>query len=219
MEHEEGVEFKKRVEEKNFKISEFSLFAPKSSRALYVDYPELKRFPAFKELTTNDLLFTWYFSCEASPFFHISDNHIRAKKAAEKSLFVGSKLKCSQAEYGNILNLKFSPKLERAISIMEKFKVGPRIRAKMIYEKAFENIEKILDIDASDPSQFLNKDNEVDWAKKKSFVDTISSATKNIPEIIEKLEGNMGISSKYDAEENGDEDDGQSYIDQYHEQN
>lgn len=207
-----------KIDARNFKVSDYSIFAPKSSRALYVDYPELRQYKQLKDLRSHEILFVWYYACESSPFYHISDDFVRAKKSAEKSCYTGNKLSISGPEFQNLINLKFPPKVERAIPIMIKFKVGPRIRAKMLYEKAFDNIQKILDVDASDETQFLNKDSEVDWTKKKAFVDTISSATKNIPELVKQLEDNFSVSSKSDDENDEDGFDGMSLADEFHEQ-
>lgn len=196
----------------------YSMFMPKSSRALYVDYPELKKYDSLKVLTKRQILFAWYYSCEASPYFKISDSLLRAKKSAEESYFVGKKLTCSRAEYNDVLNLNFPPRLAAGVKTMERFKIGPRVRAKMIYEKSFGNIEKILDIDASDEMNFVNKDGEPDQAKKKAYVDTVSSAVKIIPELIDRLEGNLGLTSKEESEEDEQGSDGVSFIDEYHEQ-
>ena len=143
---------------------------------------------------------------------------MRAKSSAQESYFVGKKLTCSRPEYNDVINLNFTPRISAGIKAMERFKIGPRIRAKMIYETSFSNIEKILDIDASNEMNFLNKDGETDQAKKKAYVDTVSSAVKIIPELIDRLEGNLGLTSKEDAEEDEQGSDGVSYIDEFHEQ-
>ena len=218
MMNEADKKLQKKIDDKDFKVSEYSIFTPKSTRALYVDYPELRQYQQFKDLRSHEMLFVWYYACEASPFYHISDDFVRAKKAAEKSCYTGGKISISGPEYQNLINLRFPPKVERAIPIMQKYKIGPRIRAKMLYEKAFDNIQKILDVDAKDESQFLNKDAEVDWAKKKAFVDTISSATKNIPELVRQLEENFSVSSKAEEESDDEGIDGMSFADEFHEQ-
>jgi hypothetical protein len=210
----------KRIEQKKFQLSEFSIFAPKSKRALYIDYPELKSYPQFKDLRVHEMLFVWYYACEASPFFHLNDDFIRSKKAADKSCMTsGGKLSISGPEYKSLIDCRFPAKIERAITVMQKFKVGPRIRAKMMFEKTLENIEKILNVDASDTSQFLNKDDEVDWSKKKAFVDTITSATANIPKLVSQLEDNFAVTGKYDSDETDEGTDGMSFADDFHEQN
>ena len=150
-------------------MSEYSVFKPKSERGLFSDYPELKKLKAFSSLKSVEMLFVWYLACESSPV----NNHIerlklreRVKEAGEHSYFANGRKLITDVEFDSMLDGRFPDKMSEAIRQMEKFKVGPRVRAKQITEKAFDNIEKILNIDAGDGKNFLNKDGEVDFAKK-----------------------------------------------------
>lgn len=47
------------------------LFAPKSTRGLKVDYPELadkKLYPEFADLSKHEMIFVWAWACKTSPF-------------------------------------------------------------------------------------------------------------------------------------------------------
>jgi len=111
---------------------------------------------------------------------------------------------------------RINDKLLAAINQMEKFRVGPRIRAKRMTEKAFDNIEKILDIDAGDRANFLNKDGEPDFTKKKAYVDTVEKGLKIMPSLIESLEGGYRLVQEDEDEDEGSINDGGSAIDRFH---
>jgi hypothetical protein len=211
------MEGKNKKEE--VKISEYSVFKPKSTRMLYEDYPELAKIKLFKDLNRFDLLFVWYYACEASPFFKISDNKTRVEECFKLTYFSGGNKKLDQKAKERYLACRFPEKIENAIEIMKNFRIGPRVRAKMIVEKAFENIEKILDIDASDEKQFLNKDNEVDYSKKKAYVDTAAKAIEILPKLITQIEESFGISDRKGSENQLEEAfEGESIADMFHEQ-
>lgn len=208
---------KKKKEE--VKISEYSVFRPKSSRMLYEDYPELAKIKLFKDLNRFDLLFVWYYACEASPLFKITDNRTRVEECLKLTYFSGGNKKMDSLLKERYLACRFPEKIENAIEIMKNFRIGPRVRAKMMAEKAFENIEKILDIDASDDKHFLNKENEVDYSKKKSYVDTVARAIDMLPKLINQIEESFGISDKKGTENQLEEAfEGDSIADMFHEQ-
>lgn len=201
-------------------ISEYSIFKPRAGRQIKLDYPELNSFPVFQNLRNDEMLFVWYYACEASPIFRMLKDRDRVDEALKLSFFRTRGTSVAQDLKEQYLAGNFPPKILDAINEMSKFKIGPRIRAKMIIEKSFDNIEKILDVDASDDSMFMNKDKEVDFTKKKAFVDTVSKAMDILPSLIKQLEGNFSLVE--DKKTAGDIDtalEGRSLIDEYHEKN
>jgi hypothetical protein len=227
---EEIVKTRQRVKlvETEIKVSELSLFRPKSARALFEDYPELSKYPESKELHSQDLLFCYYYACESSPIYQIRDKKGRAKEAillAYESINYKSHgggnsggKKLTLDEKYDMGNCKFSEKMSAGIKMFSRFRINPRIRAKMMTEKAFENLEKILDIDASDDNNFKNKDGDVDFSKKKSYVDTVARALTVLPELIDKLESSFSVSSTVEQAKDSDGDD-ISFADLYHDLN
>lgn len=217
MEEEEKGTEKKVKKEKPFVLSEFSIFKPKSSRALYDDYPELKQHSELKSLSRFELLFCWYFACEASPLFKITSNRDRANEAMKLTFFSGNQKRLADDDKERYLNGKFPEKIKAANEVMSRFRIGPRVRAKMILEKGFENLEHILDIDASDDSNFTNAQGEVDQSKKKSYVDTLDKAVSLLPNLINTLESGFGVNKK--SKGGKDDDLEESFMDAFHEQN
>jgi hypothetical protein len=190
-------------------MSQYSIFKPKSARGMFVDYPELKKLKAFALLRPQDMLFVWYLSCESSPVNNGKkqpDKRIRIQQAIDYSYFAEGQKLISQIEADKLLDGRFTEKISAAMEQMERFKVGPRIRAKQMTEKAFDNLEKIIGADAS---------TETDLSKQKAYVDIVEKGIKIMPAIIESLEGGYRLVEEEDKDEESLSD-GMSAIDKYH---
>ena len=199
-------------------MSEYSVFKPKSTRGMFVDYPELRKLKAFASLKEADMLFVWFYACESSPVNNKKrdiNQREKVQEAIDYSYKADNKNLISKIEIDSMLEGRFRDSISAAIEQMEKFRVGPRIRAKQMTENMFANIEHIINIDASDKTQFLTKDDEVDFGKKKAYVDTVEKSLKLMPQLIESLEGGYRL-----TEEEKDDvdlsDDGESIIDAFH---
>ena len=194
---------------------QYSIFRPKSARGIFMDYPKLRHYEAFKGLSNYDMLFVWYYACESSPLFKIKDNRKRIEQCLAVSYLKDGQNKLSKKDKDRYLAADFPAKVENGIKQMQKFKVGPRVQALMMTQKSFDNLYKILDIDASNDAHFKNKDDEVDFSKKKAFVDTIAKAQSVLPSIVNQLEGSFDLSDDQSSEDSLFE--GESMIDTYHE--
>jgi len=195
-------------------MSDYSIFKPKSKKGIFVDYPDLRKIQSFSGLKDYEMLFVWYYACESSPLYSIENEAIRVRKSLEHSYLVGNKISKDDTE--RMVSGDFTPKITAAVADMQKYRVGPRIRAKMVIEKGFENMETILNIDAGDSKMFLNKDNEVDFGKKKAYVDTLAKAVDLMPKLINQLEGGFHLTEEKGTDETSFE--GESLMDQYHDQ-
>ena len=196
-------------------MSEYSIFKPKSNRGIFSDYPELRKYPEFSGIKADQMLFVWYYACEASPFYDIENNRERIEKSIEAAFMKDGRKLISDDKKEDLLDGKFPAKLSVAIDAMRKFRIGPRVRAKILTEKIFNNIESILSIDASKKENFLNKDGEVDFSKKKAYMDAASKASEMMPKLINQLENNFSVSEEKGASTATFE--GESLIDDYHE--
>lgn len=196
-------------------MSDYSIFKPKSKRGIFTDYPELRNYPEFQGLKNPQMVFIWYYACEASPFFNIEKTRDRIEKSLDAAFYdeTGRKF-ISDEEREQYLAGKFPAKVEAAITAMSNFRIGPRVRAMKLTEKIFENMEKILMIDAGDKKEFLNKDGEVDFSKKNAYMNAASKANDMMPKLIKQLEGNFSVSEDKAKTSTFE---GESLIDEYHE--
>ncbi len=192
-------------------VDRLSMFTPKSNQSLRSDYPELNKNKAFIGLNKNEMFFCWYFACKSSPLIREEDPRKRAEAAIYFSYPKDKRDQIARAySSGN-----FPEKLKIAIDEMRKYEPGPRIRAKMMVEKIMQNYEKIISIEIDGNTEFKNKDGEVDWAKKKSYIDTCSVVAKNLSLLISQSEGSFGITEEKDGESYNEYDDG-SLIEEFH---
>ena len=177
---------------------------------MFVDYPELKTLKAFALLRPEEMLFVWYLACESSPLNdknkELSDRD-RAQQSIDCSYLAEGQKLITKIEIDNLLDGRFSEKMSAAIEQMEKFKVGPRIRAKQMTEKAFDNLEKILDVDVSIDD---------DMTKHKAYVDIVEKGLKIMPKIVESIEGGYRLTEEKDEDEESLTANGTSLIDNWH---
>ena len=116
-------------------IRRLSMFYPKTRKGLSVDYPELSKVAAFKNLNKHQLLFVWYYACKASPFYREEDYSVKA----EQSLIESHGVKAAEGLMGKFKSGSFPEVIRVAIAEMSKFEVGPRIQAKLMVEKIMNN--------------------------------------------------------------------------------
>ncbi len=215
-----------RKEEKKFDLDNmnpYSMFLPKSRTALTQDYPELKNYPELKALRGDKLLFCWYLGCEGSPAYEYYTSDSKSEKVtaihfAKKH----SKWRIADYEFENFLNMETLPAdIVRGIEIFNTFKLGVRIRMKLMAEKMLENFEKVVYVDVNGPDfNLIDKDGnntgERDYGKVKQYSDTCINIRNKMNDLLQQVEHGFGVTEK--SEESRLEE-GQSFIDLKHELN
>lgn len=183
---------------------EYSLFRP-SKIAMLREYPELRTFDEFKELSNDDLNFVWWIANATSELSNITDLKERRKQAYIK---VWGKENTDQILY---LEGRYSEKVRAAIERMKNFNPSVRMRAKMMLYKTMNDFEGIINVDITtitDPDEL------------KKHTDVRTKVLGALPDIIRQLEQGFGISEE--AEEKDDKTRQATYWDKvmdYSEQN
>lgn len=174
----------------------YSMFYPKSKNSLLMDYPELAKIETFKNLNPGDILFVWYMGCKSSPFANEDNERVKIEKSLVES-YSDSMASKFREKYiaGN-----FPEKVRLAIHEMRKFEVGPRVRAKKMVETIMGNYEKLIDVNING-NEFTNKDGEVDWSKKKAYIDSCKTVSTALPTLISQAEGGFSLSEAEDGKE------------------
>lgn len=167
----------------------FSLFYPNTTGDIFKDYPHLRKEESFERLNRSEMMFVWYFACKSSPFVRTEDEQHRAKKSAH----VAFGQKGIPEAVAKLTSLDFPEKIRAAIDRMSEYEPGPRIRAKMMIEKALTNFEALIDIDVTDDENFKNKDGEVDMGKKNSYTTLTINITKALPVLIQQAERGFDV--------------------------
>lgn len=194
---------KKNTEDDIPLINEHSLFAPRSDRSILNEYPELRNVDEFKKLTKADMLFVWYYGCEASPLAGIKNDRTRAERAIDQITRIDPKLITTKFE--RYIALDFDDKMAPAIHRMEQYRMGVRIRGKKMIDNIIDNYEKIMKLDINGP-EFIDKDGGKDFTKIKQYVDSSKTISTNIPSLIDQAEKGFSITevTSDGIEESGD---------------
>ena len=186
----------------------YSMFFPKSRRKLIDDYPELGRIEAFTKLNRTEMLFVWYYACQASPYYDQDDFGRIIELCLRKSY--GSKIRPEMKE--RFISGNFPEKISVAVDVMKRFEVGPRIRAKRMVEKILDNFEVIVNVDVNKDMQFYDN-GVISPAKKKIYSETCTHISKQMTTLLAQIEEGYGVIK---LDESGSEELGNSFIQDYH---
>lgn len=163
---------------------DYVLFAPKSTRGLKLDYPELddkERYPEFASLRQYDMLFVWAWACASSPFVNIAPHEEKLRLCC-KYAYPVDRWEAKAREYA----LRFPEEngMVRAMQRMEHFSLGARVEEYVALRIARENYKMILAKDISLAPMYQQKE----WA------DLSIIATKGLAQQRERAEGfGLGI--------------------------
>jgi len=154
------------------------------------EYPELAEYPEFTKLTADNLKFVWYYASPTSNVARIGDEADRRKYAYDRSFAI----KYGKPEKNDIDGLKlrfldgnFPSDVRAAIETMRRFKPSFRIRAKMMVEKNFNDLEEISKKD-------LKEITDVDELKK--YAELKLKVSEALPDLIKQLEFGFGIKTE-----------------------
>jgi len=173
----------------------YSMFYPKTKSSLLMDYPELAKIETFKKLGKEDMLFVWYMGCKSSPFYNEENPRVKREKCMTEA-YTHQALERNKEKF---LAGDFPEKIRIAIHEMTRFEVGPRMRAKKMIETIMGNYEGLIDIDIK--KEFITEKGEVDWTKKKAYIDACSTVSKVLPNLINQAEGGFSLSETEDGKE------------------
>lgn len=158
---------------------DISLFEP-SKRDLRLDHPELGEISEFRDLTSHQLKFVWYYANPTSPLSRIKGDRTRIEAALNKAFPSGA----PEAVTSSYLEKNFPDKISRAIERMKRFRPAIRSKARDTIQRIFDNFVKI-----SDASK---EDLQID-GKAKQYVDLAVKIAGTMPELVEQLERGFGV--------------------------
>lgn len=181
------------------------LFGPKNGKSLKKSYPEIAAQKEFKDLTNEDLLFSWYVGNPSSPIDPNLDIMFRNSSAAAICFTKDSakKLNYSKGEYPDEVKI--------AIEKMSKYSPEVRMASKRMIQAMFQSFQKMV---SARPEEFviIDKDgNKIpDWTAKKQYIDSCTKISEALPGLIKQIEEGFGIEEKKNTSE------GTKAIDKFH---
>ncbi len=138
---------------------DYVLFAPKSTRGLKYDYPELDnkdRSPEFVGIGNYDMLFIWAWACASSPFLSIGSRETKLRLCCTYAYpmeHVQRKIK----DYA----IRFTEEVNRGVERMMRYNLQARVEEYVAIKIARDNYKHILAKDISKSPVWEQKE----WAE------------------------------------------------------
>ena len=174
-----------------FSEGDLVLFEP-SKRDMLIDYPELKDYDAFAKITKRDLLFVWYVSNRTSPII-TTPKEKRVKLACEyaypkKTLENNGRIKEMYED------LNFPQEILEAIDVMASFNPSFRMRARLLNEHNFEQLQSLV---------YLSREEKLvmDLEDKKKYSELLIKTSNALPSMIQSMEVGYGVRLKKEKED------------------
>lgn len=195
------------------------LFGPKTGKSLLRLYPELAEDKTFSILSQEDLNFAWYVGNPSSPIDDDTDEYVRYRMAA------GICVNTSEEKKKKFASGAFPDEVKSAINKMKTYSPDARALAKKMTQQAFNNFQKLLDVNVEKDFLVTRKIGrgedaeeitEMDWTGRKSYVDSATKIISELPDLVKKMEEGYGIQS---TDKKGKEEVRKSGIDRFHDTN
>lgn len=164
------------------------IFVPIEGKDMKSEYPELNSVEEFAMLTNYELQFVWLLGNETSPFcIKKIISEVDKKKAYERAYdYSGLKKLGNEKLRSQIIEGIFPEKISRAIRKMENYIPSIRMRAKLMNEKMFSNMEKMVDLTQEELDA-------MDTGQRKDYATLCKTVTENIDNLIPLVENAYGV--------------------------
>jgi hypothetical protein len=166
-----------------------TVFEP-TVRDMIIDYPELKGYEEFEDLTDRELRLCWLVGNRTSPIAKY-EKHKRLKSAVNQ---VYNKSALSRREVKGMLEGKIPPKIMAGIQRMASFKVEVRLRAKLMNEYIFDQLNDIIFVEETEKMA-------MDTDEKKKYADLVIKISTELPSMVVRMEGGFGVKVKEEKED------------------
>lgn len=178
-------------EQKSFTERDLVLFEP-SKRDMLLDYPELKDYEAFTNISKRDLIFVWYISNRTSPI--IREPKDRRIKLACEFAYPAHVLKNNERVMGIYNEAEFPQEILEAIDVMSSFNPSFRMRAKLLNEHNFEQLQALV---------YLSEEEKgaMDLDDKKKYSELLIKTSNALPSMIQAMETGYGVKVKKEKKE------------------
>lgn len=166
-----------------------TVFEP-TVREMLIDYPELKGYEEFEDLTDRELRLCWLVGNRTSPIA----KYEKAKRLKSAINQVYNKSAQSRREVVGMLEGTIPTKIMAGIQRMASFKVEVRLRAKLMNEYIFDQLNDIIYVEESDKLA-------MDTDDKKKYADLVIKISTELPSMVVRMEGGFGVKVKEEKDE------------------
>lgn len=173
--------------EKDLKIpgAKTYVFIPADGKDMRAEYPELNTVEAFVNLSNAELVFVWLLANRTSPLCQDKEKN---RKVATKKALLWSKLEVllSKQLVSEYEQQKFPNKIITALNKMSSYNPSLRMKAKMMNEKMFSNLSRMVDVSEE---EFAN----MELGAKKQYAELVKTVTNSLDELIVSNEEAYGV--------------------------
>lgn len=169
-------------------MSEVKLFEPKSNN-MELDYPELKGYKEFEDLSSRELKLCWLVGNRTSPIASYEKKK-RLRAALEQCYNSASR---NRKEYLEMHEGKIPQKLKEGITKMSTFNPSYRLRAKMLDEYMFDQLQTIV-VKTEEEKKTMDID------EQKKYASLMMDVSAKMPEMINRMESGYGVTVKKEKE-------------------
>jgi len=161
------------------------LFIPTEGKDMKAEYPELSTIAEFAMLKNTEMVFVWLIGNKTSPLHRANEK--------DRQLAFKNALQWSGLEERLDLNTRalyaagtFPTSIQAAIRRMEGFVPSYRMKAKLMLEKTFENLSKMVDVSEEELKM-------MDIETKKKYADFAKVVTNVLDDQVAALENAYGV--------------------------
>lgn len=158
------------------------LFAPEKERSLLESYPELKEIPAFRDVSSKELKFVWYYSI-------LFKNVEPEKDRIQMSIYEVYGNVMAEDDKQKLIIGNWTDKLRRAMSAMEGYNLSARLKCKLMYEQIFNDYQLILNEGIPKPDDDTKKIEE-----RQKYIALTKTIQEMLPTLVKNMESSLGIS-------------------------
>lgn len=200
------------AKEETYNIEDYILYGPRDGKSLKRLYPDLEKNAKLKDLSNEDLLFAWLIGIPGSPVDTDLLPPVRFRMSAART-FPKNEVKKNQ-----YASQDFPDSVKQAIREFETMSPEARLMAKLMTQRTFHRLNKILNVDVDKDFLVTKKVNgeeitEVNWTLKKQYVDSADKIIEMLPKLVQKIEEGYGMTEKQKKDDNAT---GTKSIDIYH---
>lgn len=164
------------------------IFLPITGKDMVGEYPELRYIEEFSKLMDVELRFVWMVANKTSPFCCANEPTEITKFTKYESAikYSGLEKKISEKTKAEYLQGRFTQKIHDAIAKMYVFNPSLRMRAKLMNETMFNNLERMTMITKEELEKMTVGD-------KKDYASLCKIVTDNIDTLLPQVENAYGV--------------------------
>lgn len=158
------------------------LFNPTENKDLKIDYPELAEMDEFKGMAPKFVKFCWYVGNRTSPYFALP----REEKISKVIKLLWGNRADKIPHVKPLIDGEISRDILRGIERMVRFNPENRLKAKILADYTFHQLQKLVVIDDDELKKMSFED-------KNRYATLLTKVQRDLPDVLQNLETGFGV--------------------------